>query len=286
MKLSLESHVIAKKIGEFEGCRMIKEAGFDCVDMSYYWLAEDSMLLSDGYREYAIKLKEYLDTIGLECNQAHAPFDVKYGEDFSVLSPHYLSVIRSLESASILGAKTIVVHSIENGLLFDREYNLNYYKSLEPFCEKFKIRIAVENLYISDKKRQRYDGNFKSPIDFCNFIRELDSPWFVGCVDLGHAAMTAGEPEDYILNMDSNLLQALHVQDGNYRVDSHTIPYLGQFDWNKIMQSLKKINYNGDLTFEIFGFLGHFPKNIIPSGLSFAEKIGRHLISVYEEATL
>ena len=60
--------------------------------------------------------------------------------------------------------------------------------------------------------------------------------------------------------------------------------YLMRFNWEKIMTELKRIGYKGDLTFEILLYLEFVPKNLISEALSFAEKIGRHLISFFENA--
>ena len=289
MKLSVEGYVPAKRLGMREGLRAIKNAGFDCVDMSYYWQPEDSELLSDGYVEYAKELRAYLDGIGLECNQAHAPFTVKHGEALDVSNPSYLAIVRAMESASILGAKHIVVHSIsqkgeDGATVFDREYNLNYYKSFQPYCERFGIRVAVENLWILDNKRQCYKGTFKSAEEFALFVKELDPSCFVACVDVGHAAMVGGEAEDYITEVGGEVLKCLHVQDGDYRTDVHTLPYLGKFNWSAIMKALKQIGYDGELTFEIVRYLKYIPNELMPDALCFAEKVGRRLISEYEQA--
>jgi len=287
MKLSVESYTLMQKLGDFKGLEAIKKAGFDCVDMSYYWLNENSPLLGDGYKEYAFLLRSHLDALGLVCNQAHAPFDVKYGEAFDVSNPHYLAVTRAIESASILGAKAIVVHSIglkkDSQIFFDRAYNLAYYKSLQPLCEKLNISIAVENLFDFDDKRRHYQGRLGKAAELCEFIRELNSPCFVACVDVGHAAMAGNEPESFLSGMDGTLLKVLHIQDGNYREDCHTLPYLGEFDWTAIMQALKRIGYQGELTFEIIKFLKHVPEELLLDALCFAEKIGRHLISIFDE---
>ena len=87
MKLSIESYTLMQKLGDFKGLEAIKKAGFDCVDMSYYWQNENSPLLGDGYKEYAFLLRSHLDELGLACNQAHAPFEVKYGETFDFSNP-------------------------------------------------------------------------------------------------------------------------------------------------------------------------------------------------------
>ena len=127
MKLSIDNGMLLSRFGDFESLRMIKEAGFDCVDMTYYTSSIDSPLLNDEYREHAFNLRECLDELRLECNQAHAPFVFKYGDKFDLEDAHYRAIVRSMESAAILGAKVIVVHSVGNRLgsdiLFDREYS-------------------------------------------------------------------------------------------------------------------------------------------------------------------
>ena len=288
MKLSIENNAIRKKVGDFEAFDMIKNAGFDCVDMSYYWAGEDSPLLNDGYREYAQELRKHLDSLGLSCNQAHAPFDLKAGEAFDLSTPAYRAIVRSMESAAILGAKTIIIHSlsatVNDIVVFDKEYNLEFYRSLLPYCEKFGIKVAVENLFQRDPKRGGYVGKLGKPEELCAFVRELNSPWFVACVDIGHAALTGNEPEDFCANMDGNLLQALHVQDGDYRRDAHTLPFLGTFKWDAIMQSLKKIDYKGELTFEVFLYLGNIPKELLPDALTFTYQTGKYLKNLFEKA--
>ena len=50
------------------------------------------------------------------------------------------------------------------------------------------------------------------------------------------------------------------------------------------MMSLKKTGYEGELTFEIVKYLQKFPPELIPDALKFAAVIGKHLISIYENA--
>ena len=50
------------------------------------------------------------------------------------------------------------------------------------------------------------------------------------------------------------------------------------------MGALKKIGYDGELTFEILNYFRNIPKELIPEALRFAERTGRHLISVFEGA--
>ena len=283
MKLSVELYTLSCKYGDFKAVDMAAEAGFDAVDYSYYWKNENEENLGINYKEYAKKLRKYLDEKGMECNQAHAPFSLKYGcSDYEY---NYTKVLRAIESASILGAKNIAVHSITvpNDVDFV-EYNIDYYRSFITYCEKFGICVAVENLFKTDEKRHHIIGKLGSPKELCDIVEKINSPWIVACVDIGHASLTGYEPEEFINGMNSKILKALHVQDTNYTSDLHTLPYTGELNWEKIMSSLKKAEYDGDLTFEIFKYLEKFPETLMPEALTFAVAVGRYLISIYNKA--
>lgn len=284
MKLSVELYTLAQRYGDFKGVEMAKEAGFDAIDYSYYYAKECDEILGDGYKEYAEKLRAHLDKVGISCNQAHAPFTVKYEMEKEEADRKYLYMARALESASILGAKNIIVHSINvpEGVDFE-EYNIEYYKRYIPYCEKFGIHIAVENLFSRDKKRNYLIGKLGTPEELNRVIEKINSPWIVACVDIGHAALTGYEPEDFIKAMNPKYLKALHVQDNDYIADRHIIPYTGDLNWEAIMTSLKNAGYEGDLTFEIIKYLNRFPEELFFEALKFAALIGKHLISLYNK---
>ena len=287
MKLSMEIYALQQRFGDKRAAELIAAAGFDCIDYSYYWQAEDSPVLGDGYLSYAKDLRAHLDAVGIACNQAHAPFVVKYGDAFDESNPRFLQTVRAIEAASVLGADCIVVHSIgipeeEKGVEL-ADYNDIYFKSLEPYCKKYGIRIAVENLFSRDKKRRCFKGRFGTPAELCGFLRRLNSPWFVACIDVGHAALVGCEPEDFIAGMERGMLKSLHIQDNDYLGDCHVLPYMGQLNWQGITAALKDIAYDGELTFEIFKFLGRIPDGLVPDALRFAVAVGRDLIARIEQ---
>lgn len=284
MKLSVELYTLAQRFDDFKAIEMAKEAGFDAIDYSYYYTKECEEILGDGYREYAEKLRKHLDEVGIVCNQAHAPFSFRYGMENNISEEKYLWMTRALESASILGAKNIVVHSITvpDGVDFEK-YSIEYYKSFIPYCEKFGIYVAVENLFSRDNKRKRINGKLGSPEELSGIVEKINSPWIVACVDIGHAALTGYEPEDFIKKMNPSVLKALHVQDNDYLDDRHILPYTGELNWEAIMESLKKAEYDGDLTFEIIKFLDKFPDDLLPEAMSFAAFVGKHLVSIYNK---
>ena len=284
MKLSVELYTLAERFGDFKAVEMAKEAGFDAIDYSYYYDKECEEILGDGYMEYAENLRKHLDEVGICCNQAHAPFTFKYGMETNASEPKYLWMTHALESASILGAKNIIVHSLNvpEGVDFE-EYNIEYYKSFIPYCEKFGICVAVENLFCRDVKRKCITGKLGSPEELNRIVEKINSPWIVACVDIGHAALTGYEPENFIEAMNPNILKSLHVQDNDYLVDRHVLPYMGELNWEAIMTALKKVKYDGDLTFEIIKYLRRFPDELLTEALKLAVSVGKHLVSICDK---
>ena len=60
MRLLVENFELRKKLGEEEALRLIREAGFDGIDYSYYWSKDIVDLLGENYREYAKYVKGLL----------------------------------------------------------------------------------------------------------------------------------------------------------------------------------------------------------------------------------
>jgi len=265
---------------------MLKEAGFDAVDFSFCG-ATGEAFLDENYRDTAKKIAEYMNAIGLECRQTHAPFRFVYGEDMDGSCLHYREIERSIEFASILGAKYIIIHSIKTPDDAEVvEYNLKYYKSFEHLCKKFNIQIGVENLYWIENIRtenEKYHGRFSKPQEMKDFIKKLDSEWLVVCLDTSHAAATGTKPEDFVAGMDSNMLKALHVHDSDYKGDKHWLPFFGKHDWDAFMKNLAKIGYTGDLTYEVCAYTPSYDDELIPAALEFAAKVGRYLIKKFVE---
>jgi len=282
MRLSVESYVPRERFGDKEGLTLIRDAGFDCVDYSFYWAKEDFPMYTDAYRAYAQELRAHLDGLGLVCNQAHAPFSVRYGTSMTEADPDYRNVVRSLEAAAILGAEAIVVHAVGVPEEVDAfAYNLEYYRSLEPYAARFGIRIAVENLFVRDGKRNRFNHQLLgTPEQLSAMLRALNSPWFSALIDVGHAALTGYEPETFISRTDPGILRGLHIQDTDYREDRHLLPYLGAHNWSAILQALKDYGYEGDFTFELTGYLKRLPAPLLAEALRFAHSVGCYLLTL------
>ena len=286
MKLAVDSLVPFLRLGDEGMVKTIKDAGFDALDFSFYNVPDNQSAIGDNYLERAHEIRALLDKYGLACNQAHAPYNLEETEAFDLSNPRFKAQVRALEFASILGAKNIIVHAIKH--ISDKEHlfevNYRFYKSFEPYCKEFGIHVAVENLWNRDEKRRSFVGVFGTAEELTRMVKMLDSPWFVACVDVGHAALAGTEPEKFIAGMSPDILRCLHLHDTDYLSDTHTIPFLGGHNWDGITRALAKIGYEGDFTLEILLYAGSFPDALLADSLVLAEKTGRQLIRMFEEA--
>ena len=279
MNLSVETYVPRKYYDDAAAMNMIREAGFDGVDLSFYWASAENNLLGDDYRERAQAMKTLLRENKLQCRQTHAPFDFRYGEAMDFSNLHYLEIVRSIEFSALLGAKQIIIHGIKvpEGARSEESlvYNYQYYQSFGPFCREFDIQIGVENLITSV---------FPEPQYLNRMLSMLDSPYYIACIDLGHAIIAGTAPEDYLQRVLPGKIQGLHVHDNDGKTDEHMLPYIGVLNWEAIVKALADIRYTGDFTLEIYRFLDNFDAALLGDALAFSAKVGRYLMDKLEKS--
>ncbi len=289
MKLSMETYTLLEKFDEESSFAMLKAAGFDSIDFSFYWLSDEkaAVVFGDQYLEYAQNVRTFLDKIGLTCNQAHSPFVPLRADQLNESNAAFMTTVKSIRSAAVMGAKAIIIHplraSASETLL---ETNIKFYKSFEPYCKECGIKIGVENVFSHpyDKEKKRYIGQmFGKPEEMRELMAVLGTEHYTVCVDVGHAAVVGGEPHEYIKGMNSELLGALHIHDNNYDEDDHMLPYFGTFAWDKITAALKEIGYKGDFTLEIFGSMYNLDRDLMIKFLDLAGAVGKKLINMIEK---
>lgn len=282
MKISMDTYYLRMKFGDEQAFKMLSSAGFEAVDYSFFWIKDPEPNFLDGdYVGYAYKVKEMLAENNLICNQAHAPFALIYTDELTMENPKYRDIVRSIEFASIIGAKSIVVHGIyvPEGDDFEA-LNIPYFNSLAPYAEKYNIKIAIENIFAFDNKRNNLIGVYGKESDkLPEFIQKLDSDCFVACIDIGHAALTGKEPEEIIMTMkDKNLLACLHVQDTDYTRDRHVLPFMGDLNWNNITKALADVGFDGDISLEVYQFLKRHDDEFLSEALKYAAKTAKHIV--------
>lgn len=278
MKIVTQTYVPAIRLGVKEAVRLISEAGFDGADLSLFsvkdaWRTDPAAFI----KEAEAAKKEYR----IPFLQAHAPFPGKrYGDEAynEVMDEH---VRAAIEVAGALEAGIIVVHPIHCPTLSaaeQMEWNLEYYRSFEPLCKKWGIKIAIENMWgVRDGKivpNVCSDGK-----ELGAYFDALASDAFTVCADLGHFPMVGVDAAEELRTLGART-GALHIHDNNLIHDWHNIPFSGKMNWDSITSALAETNYKGTLTFETDkGYLEPMPTELFFSALKHMAEVGRYLKS-------
>lgn len=283
MKLSANTSLFAKTYGLKKAVEMFADAGFDAIDFSEFHEEFYSTVHDEAfYRD----IRSYAEDRGLYFNQAHAPFPSSYPEDEKT-EETFGHIVQGMRNASYLGVRNIIVHPCQHLTYADEgnpeklfEINMDFYKRLQPYCEEFNIRIAVENMWQYPKTISH--STCSRPAEFMRYMDALDKEWFVACLDIGHAMLVKEMPDDMIRALGGKYLQALHVHDVDGIQDSHTLPFYGIVNWEKVMRALAEIDYQGELTYEASNFVANVPEALWQDALKYMVQVGRHLISRFD----
>ena len=310
MLISTQTDAFAKKFGDHDAIKYLAQVGFDAFDYSMFNLLNQKTvhpLMRDDYKEYAQSLRRTADEHNIICNQAHAPFpsyvqhpsDEQKARNYNgIITP---AIVRSMEAAAILGAKMIVVHPVmtDNSAMHrQKEMNIEFYGSLLPYCKKFNIQIALENMFGWDAENKKITpAACSTGAEFCEYLDALNKiskdsdckDWFAACLDLGHGEMQAHEngiksgkaSSAELIHALGHRLKSLHIQDGDKIKDVHTLPFLGKINWDEIMNALKAVNYGGELTLEADAFLHGFPAELFLSASALMLDVGRYFARKY-----
>lgn len=275
MYVTVDTYGMQDVLNEEQIFALVKQAGFDGVDYSLYRMDPSRTVLGEDFREHAALTRFLLDKYGLICNQTHAPFgNNSYKTAFDPNHPERIEIVRAIEYASILGAQHIVIHAIKPPMGIDIvDFNTKYYQSFESYAKQFGIKIAVENLM---------NGTLSHPKMLSGVLDRLDPEWFIGLIDLGHSNVAQVAPESFIRHLSPGRLQALHVQDNNGQSDQHLVPYLGNIQWDCVIDALAETNYPGDFSMEIPGFLKRYDPKMLPEALTFAAQVGHRIAARIE----
>ena len=289
MKISTDNGPIRTLFGDVKAVEMIAQAGFDGIDYTFYGADPQNTILAlpqADMRALAADVRACADSLGVVFPQTHAPYQFKATDDAQ--SDSFQAVVRSMEFTALLGCKQIVVHTIKSfpaGIGEAEQWYINrrYMRMLLPYAEEYDLLIGLENLFVHDPKRGCYNGHNGTPQEINAFMDSLDSTRFRICCDLGHAAITGTEPEAFIRGMTSQRMTMLHVQDTDYRSDTHTLPYLGSQNWEEITSALAEIGFMGFMNLEVLHYYNRFPKAMIPDALKLAAASARTLAAMVEE---
>ena len=285
MKLITCSNRIFRAFGEQEGIRILKDAGYDALDLTLTRIDEPSSRFSHAdYAEYAKRVANWAKEASLPFLQSHTPFEFHWENPNELEDRFFPLTVKALEISAIAGVKIAVVHPYthgENGTnqkeIFD--LNMKIYRRLLPYAKEFDVKIALENMYRRDEQHGCYvPSTCGTPDQFNQYLDALDSDYAVGCLDLGHCSLVGIEAQDFIRAMGADRIQALHVSDNDYINDVHTLPGLGEMNWDEILKALVDIGYRGHFTYEADRFMLNLEDDFKPTASRFMADRGRYLL--------
>lgn len=256
-----------------ESLSLIKETGFDTYD--YSMDSENDFFVANFYLENALKLKQFADNLGLKCNQTHSIFPVwhkSYDENTIKKRTEYTK--RILEISKILGAKNCIVHPIND---FNEKQNFKFYQQFLPLAKELNINIATENMWNWDESKASLaacsnHNNYKALLELVN------DNHFVACVDIGHAEMFGLETSaSKMIESLGKYVKCIHIHDNDRHSDRHGLPFSEAIDFDLILDSLARIDYQGDITFECDGFINRMPKELHKNCLKLMFETGLYL---------
>ncbi len=263
MLISTEIASIARRVGdEKEALRLVAAAGFEAYDLSLFEMAKYDYGVGDvvdrGHPlaapdslDYVKSLKQLADDLGLVCNQSHAPFPVRCTAIREKLKA-------AIEATAVAGGKICIIHP-DNALT--AKENAVMYRELLPTAHDFGVKIAAENMWYWNKETDEARAAACSHHDdFVAHIEEVNDPYLVACLDIGHADMRGlgTSPREMIYALRDHLA-AIHMHDNDRWHDSHEIPFSMQIDLADAVRALREVGYRGDMTLEADRYLANHP---------------------------
>lgn len=254
--------------------RAMKDTGFSNIDMSFYnviypgspWVEK-----GDSWKKEVEDCLKIADSEGFDFRQAHAPDGEHYiqGEERDIL---VLVTKRTIEACKMLGIPHIVIHGGSPREQVSRikslEMRRDFFSEFEEICEQTEVAMLNEN------GSTMWSPNciMNTGKDMREFVDMAKLPMLHCCWDTGHAHCSGTDQYSDIIAMGDEL-KAFHMQDNLGEGDLHVMPMAGNINFDRVMQGIREIGYQGDFTFEGHytlrrGDMSKYPrKNIMPGDL-------------------
>ena len=223
-------------VKEIDALDLIRDVGFE------------SVFSEDNDPKTVLAIREKCDRLGLVCDSLHAPWrginDIWLEGD--ACKPLLDGIYLSVDAAAGAGIPAIVTH-VSSGWFPPKISEIGYerFAALVDYAEKKKVKLAFENL--------RRLGHLAVLMDLYE-----RNPWVGFCYDWGHEHCYT-ETVKY-LDFYGDRLLVTHIHDNFGRdhndyyadPDAHLMPFDGNIDYADIMTRLRKTDYTGSLTLELF----------------------------------
>ena len=253
MKISTDISFLSYCAGgmnEMAAClELLSGTPFRYADLSMY---SGSAAAEPNWRAWGEKVGETAERLGIKLMQAHGSGSTYDKGEYRDHCDELLR--REIEICGMLGIPQIVIHAIcKEGETWNQfnTANIEFCNSLLDAAEKNNVSLLMENscyqhgsfyyyLYAEQLLETIADMNFHPLIGVC---------W-----DVGHANMQKADQYKELKELGDRL-RGLHIHDNFGSLDSHLIPYLGNCNYDAIIQALLDIDYKGYFDMEAYSLL-------------------------------
>lgn len=303
-KIGIQSMGTISRENIEEGYRMIRMAGFDCVDFNFdeYLSVNDvrggkihdlfDRPVEEIWKDFEPHAKAAAK-FDLTFEQMHAPFPMMQPGKDADNEKMFRITINCMGLCARMGARYIVVHPITLAYECSRreeyKYNIDMYKKLIPAAKTLGLVVCLENMFY-EQNGHLTEGVCSDFREAAEMIDELNA--FAGeelfgfCFDVGHANILGKNMYQSVVTLGGRL-KILHIHDNDGVSDLHTMPYTFARSWNPVatdwegfLRGLREIRYQGVLNFETFRCMQSFPREVHPSVLRLLADMGRYFDSV------
>ena len=305
MKISVQTGGIQEHIGVDACYRMIRNAGFDAVDVNLDHLLTPAEIRMKKQGEafkgsdeeilaYFRPWKEAAEKYGLENYQAHAPFPSYIVDPTGEYNAYLMHVLeKTIMGCAYIGCRCLIIHPFFLGYsdqvddATEWETNVARYAALIPAAKRYGVTICLENMF-KEHKGKIYAACCSDIDTACRYVDTLNEmageKVFGFCLDTGHLLLTSQEIKMAMLQLGGRI-EAFHVHDNNGCEDQHLAPYMGRLDWKRFEEGLQEIGYAKTLSFETFNVMNVVDRELWPQALKFIEQAGRMFARRVENRT-
>lgn len=225
--------------------------------------------------DYFTKLKAKADSLNVTFFQTHAPYPT-VSTNNEIYNAIFNNIVKSIQAASILGAKYIVIHPLMNYYYhydimkpYRKSVNMRFYRKLLPYLEKYNMICGIENMFCRRRSDKKLIATTCSKAEeMLDYLATLNSPRFTMCADIGHANIIYKDSGIEMLTKLGDNLGIVHLHDNFDICDDHFHPGIGNIDWTKVTDTLKKINFKGVMNLECHASVTKNAKQNIKTNLA------------------
>lgn len=293
MRLSTSTNIMdryqrVQNAVSMEDClRRCQKAGYRVMDMNFCDMSNPGMPLAlPDWEAWTARIGRLAQDLGLTFSQSHAHFYNFLAPDVPDRAFRDEMIRRSILASGMLGVPWMTMHAgtdaQSNGFSAKRSKEGNL-RVLGPWVElalRQGVGVCLENMFDPTPTQRTYTA---STDDLLDLVDSFADPRVAVCWDFGHAHL-AGMDQCESLRQVGQRLKSTHFSDNHGQRDEHLLPFYGDIDWEPILQTLKEIGFDLDVTFEITPFLDRVPPTLRDTALRHTVEVGEYLVRRILEA--